>query len=250
MIRCYAVDDERLPLLSLLRMLSASGRAEVVGSSEDPAAAIAEVRQLQPDVLFLDIHMPEMNGFDVLASLRKQPCVVFTTAYDQYAIRAFEVNSVDYLLKPVGEERLERALDRIEARLGQPDADAWAVAARVIEALRTPRWLRRVPIRSGEKIVLIDIDEITHFRAEDRYAWACTERERFILSGSLADIEPKLDPERFLRVHRGAIVNLAWVKQLDRWFTGRLLLRLGDARGTELPVSRDRVQTLKQALGL
>src|SRR5262245_24691299 len=113
--RCYLVDDEELSLSTLLRMLKASGRAEIVGFSTDPVEAIKDVERLEPDVLFLDIQMPEIDAFELLSRLARQPLVVFTTAYDQYALQAFDTNSIDYLLKPIEEERLARALDRLES---------------------------------------------------------------------------------------------------------------------------------------
>ena len=119
-LTCYAVDDEELALSSLIRMLGESGRVEVVGFSTDPAAAVEEIRRLNPVALFLDIHMPGIDGFQLLAALPRPPLVVFTTAYDHHAVRAFEVNSADYLLKPVGRERLLESIERLEARTAPP----------------------------------------------------------------------------------------------------------------------------------
>jgi two-component system LytT family response regulator len=118
--RCYAVDDEPLALASLVRLLQDSDRVEIVGKTTDPEVAISEIPALTPDVLFLDIHMPEIDGFQLLASLRSAPCVIFSTAYDHHAVRAFEVNSLDYLLKPLNEDRLAASLDRLEQRLAAP----------------------------------------------------------------------------------------------------------------------------------
>jgi two-component system LytT family response regulator len=246
--RCYAVDDEPLALASLERLLRASGRAELVGSQTDPALAITEVSALAPDVLFLDIHMPEIDGFQLLASLRRAPLVVFTTAYDQYALRAFEVNSLDYLLKPINEDRLAGTLARMEERLAAPPAELASLLARLGGAYAQPSYLNRVATRKGDRLALVNVDDISHFVSEHRYTYAVTGHGRCLLDLSLGELETRLDPARFLRIHRSAIVNLASVDQISRWFAGRVHVKLKDQ--TELTVSRDRVTALRQALGL
>lgn len=248
-LTCYVVDDEELCLFSLVRMLGQSGKTEVVGSSTDPTRAVGEIQALHPQVLFLDIHMPDMDGFQVLAALPTPPLVVFTTAYDQFAVRAFEVNSVDYLLKPIGCERLQQSLDRLANQVPErhrPPLDT--VLASVAEALRPKGWLQRVGIQSGENTTLLDLDQVTHFLSEDRYTYACTESGRFLVDPSLGELETRLDPARFLRIHRSTIVNLRAIQQISRWFAGRVLVRLRDH--TELTVSRDKVRRLRAALGL
>lgn len=242
--RCYVVDDEELALASMLRLLRETGRVEIAGHTTDPAAAIEEIRFLAPDVLFLDIHMPEIDGFQLLAVLPQPPQVVFTTAYDHHAVRAFEVNSVDYLLKPVSRERLNEALDRLAARTQFPPI------AELLRSLAPPKYLRRVSTTRGEHITLIDVAEVTHFMAKDRYTFACTGRGEFLIDLTLAELESRLDPTEFLRVHRSSIVNLRFVERVSRWLAGRLLVRLKDRAGTEITVSRDKAALLRQALDL
>lgn len=246
--RCYAVDDEPLALASLVRLLEESERVEVVGQTTDPEVAIQEISTLAPDVLFLDIHMPEIDGFQLLASLRRAPYVVFATAYDHYAVRAFEVNSLDYLLKPVNEKRLAASLDRISERLVAPPPELANLLTRLATTLPAPAYLQRVGTRKGDRLVLIPAGDVTHFISEHRYTYAQTAQGRFLLELSLAELEARLDPERFLRVHRSAIVNLQFVDQISRWFAGRVLVRLKDK--TELSVSREKVAMLRQLLGL
>ncbi len=252
-LRCYLVDDEELPLASLVRMLHQIDRVEVIGSATDSAVAIPEIQRLHPDALFLDIHMPGIDGFQLLSALAPPPLVVFTTAYDHYAVRAFEVNSVDYLLKPVASDRLREAVSRLERRLETREPEAWPAArvlAAVRDAMKPQAWLRRVGTQSGENIALLNLDQVTHFVSEDRYVYACTEGGRFLLTSSLSELEPRLDPAQFVRIHRSAIVNLRFVGQVSRWFAGRVLIRLRNREKTELPVSRDRVRKLREALGL
>ncbi len=252
-LRCYVVDDEELPLSSLVRMLHESGRADVIGYSTDPAQAVEDIKALAPDALFLDIHMPDIDGFRLLQSLPRQPLVVFTTAYDQHAVRAFEVNSVDYLLKPVGQERLANALLKLERQLAAREigfAKASEVLASVAEALKPKSWLKRIGTQSGENVLLLDVSQITHFVSEDRYTYACTERGRYLVSASLSDLESRLDPSQFLRIHRSAIVNLRYVDLISRWFAGRVRIKLRDRERSELTVSRDKVRALREALGL
>ncbi|MGA9671675.1 MAG: LytTR family DNA-binding domain-containing protein [Terracidiphilus sp.] len=248
-LTCYVVDDEELCLLSLVRMLGQSGRAEVVGSSTDPTRAVLEIQDLRPQAIFLDIHMPDLDGFQVLAALPNPPLAVFTTAYDQFAVRAFEVNSVDYLLKPVGYDRLQQSLGRLVSHISErhyPPLDT--VLASVTEALRPKTWPLRIGIQSGENTTFLELDQVTHFVSEDRYTYACTGHGRFMVTASLGDLETRLDPDRFLRIHRSTIVNLHAIQQISRWFAGRVLVRLQDR--TELTVSRDKVKELRAALDL
>jgi two-component system, LytTR family, response regulator len=243
--RCYCVDDEALALATLVRLLRASGRAEVVGQATDPKLAIEEIDRLAPDVLFLDIHMPEIDGFQLLSSLRKVPYFVFATAYDHHAVRAFEVNSLDYLLKPVSEDRLSASLDRLIDRLAAPlSPDVGALLA----AIQPFRFLQRVGTRKGDALSLIAVQDVLYFLSEHRYTYAQTAQGRFLLELSLAELEARLNPAQFLRIHRSTIVNLQCVDQVSRWFAGRILVRLQDK--TELRVSRDKVAELRLALGL
>ena len=244
-ISCYVVDDEELALATMVRLLGA--RVEIVGSAIDPVVAQQDIARLRPAALFLDIHMPEMDGFELLAGLPYTPYVIFTTAYDQHAVRAFEVNSLDYLLKPVSDERLLVALERLEQRMALPPED---LLARLAEVLHGRRYLRRVSVRKAEHLEFVETSEVTHFVARDRLAFACTERGEFLLTASLAELEARLDPAEFLRIHRSTIVNLRAVQQMSRWFAGNVLIRLNDSRKTDLTVSRNKVEKLRSALGV
>ena len=249
-LRAYLVDDEPLAVKRLARLLDATGRVEIVGRAGDPAKAVDELAAASADVVFLDIHMPGMSGFDVIQRLPGTTSVVFTTAYDQHAVAAFEVNAVDYLLKPIVRERLAAALDRIEARRRAPEADD--VRATLLELTRSlrERPLDRLASRVGERVQLIPVDEVTHVFARERATYAATATADHMLDVTLAELEQKLDPAKFIRIHRGALVNVGWIRELHADLGGRLLVRLRGERPQELVVSRDRVRPLKERLGL
>jgi len=246
-MRAFLVDDEALALKRLQRMLAPGKRVQIVGTSTDPVEAVPAILEAKPDILFLDIEMPGMTGFEMLAHLQPQPWVVFTTAYDRYALEAFGVNSVDYLLKPIEAAQLDRALDKIERLRGNgasPDV------TELIRRLAPPSYPDRVASKVGEKIEFVDLDQVTHFFASDKLTFAATPAKNFAVDYSIQELEQKLDPGRFVRVHRATLVNVAHVQELYSWFAGGLMVRLKDPKHTELKVSRDRVRVLKQRLGI
>ena len=254
-MRAFVVDDEPLAVKRLSRMLEATGRVQVAGTSTDPVDALAALTEKPPDVLFLDIQMPGMTGFEMLGMLDPQPLTVFTTAYDQYALQAFEVNSIDYLLKPVEERHLERALDKIERLRSTPaEAPEWkGMLSQLAEAMRQakpPEYPERIASRLGDRIQILDLAKVTHFFARDKLTYAAAEGKNYVVDHTISDLEQRLDPKQFCRIHRATLVNLAWVKELDAWFAGRAILRLRDTKGTELQVARERVPELKKHLGI
>ena len=259
MIRAFVVDDERLAVQRLTRMLGATGRVEVIGSATDPEAALEALQREHVDVLFLDIQMPGLTGFQLLERLKQDVPVVFTTAYDQYALHAFDVNSIDYLLKPIEADRLERALDRIERRSaigagGSPGElpalpDVRALARQLAAELAPGRRLERVASRVGERTTVLDVARITHFFAQDKLTFAAAGGREHIVDFTLAQLEDRLDPRRFVRIHRATIVNIGFVQELYPGVDG-MLARLKDEAKTELSVARDRVRELKERLGI
>jgi two-component system LytT family response regulator len=230
-------------------MLGETGLVEIVGSSSDPVEALEQLAELSFDVLFLDIEMPGLNGFQLLEQLSPQPLVVFTTAYNQYALQAFEVNSVDYLLKPVEREQLDRALKKLGRNGGAPRADLSRILADLIEQKR-PSHPERIASKVGDRIEFVDLGRVTHFFAEDKLTFAATEGKNHIVDATIADLESRLDPRRFIRIHRSTLVNAEFVHELYSYFAGKMLLRLKDGKKTELTVARDRVKELKERLGL
>jgi two-component system LytT family response regulator len=210
------------------------------------------------DVLFLDIQMPGMSGFELLSRLSEQPFVIFTTAYDEYALRAFQVNSIDYLLKPIDTDQLARAIKKLE-RLrpaAKPDwqqnPDLPLLLKQLAASLRGGQtdYPRRIASRVGERISFIDLDAVTHFQAQDKLTYAVVNGHRHSVDQTIADLEQRLDPARFLRIHRSALVNVDWIHEVNSWFAGKVMLSLKDAQHTQLSVARDRVRSLKSRMGI
>src|SRR5580765_8224312 len=249
LIRAFVVDDEQLAVQRLTRLLTETGRVVVAGSATDPREALGALGGMDVDVAFLDIQMPEMTGLELVERLNRDIPVVFTTAYDRYALEAFAVNSIDYLLKPVESSRLEKALDKLERLRGQTSPDIRALARHLARELAPGRKLERVASRVGERTTVLDVSRITHFFAKDKLTFAVSGGREHVIDFTMSDLESHLDVRRFVRVHRATIVNVAFVQELYPGVEG-LLVRLKDERKSELSVARDRVRELKERLGI
>lgn len=254
--RAYVVDDEPLAVRRLERLLSATGRFEIAGSTSDPDEAVEFLSRERVDVLFLDIQMPGCNGFELLAALPEQPAVIFTTAYDQYALRAFEVNSIDYLLKPIEPHQLDRAIGKLDRLHGsRPEwlerPEVRAILAQLAASLRTSdqRPLDRIASRVGDRVHFIPLDRVSHFVAHDKLTYAVAAGRRYCVDASIVELEAKLDPQHFVRIHRSTLLNLEWVEEVDSRVPGRVMVRLKDESRTALAVARDRVRFLRERLG-
>jgi two-component system, LytTR family, response regulator len=249
-VRAFLIDDEPLALKRLARLLEATGRVDVIGRATDPERGLAQLEQAEIDVVFLDIQMPGLTGLQIADRLPSAR-VVFTTAYEQHAVAAFEVNAVDYLLKPIARERLNAALDRLETRRADPGRETLRSALeRLSRHLHATTYLGHLASRVGERVRLIPVDEVTHVVARDRATYAVTAAAEHMLDTAIVELERKLDPARFFRIHRSALVNLAFVGELHAGVGGPLAVRLKDPRRTELVVARDRVRALRERLGL
>jgi two-component system LytT family response regulator len=253
-LRAYLVDDEPLALVRLRRLLDQTGRVDVCGSTTEPEEAVAALTADPPDVCFLDIQMPRLNGFEVLAQLPSQPMVIFTTAYDHYALKAFGVNSVDYLLKPVDAESLDHALNKVErlrasGQLAQLDLQA--LLKQLTDSLRgsKPDYLERIASRLGDRLWFLDLAQITHFYAEDKLTFAVSEGKSCCVDYAIAELEKKLDPRKFIRIHRSTVVNVDWIEEVASLPGGSLNIRLKDGKGTDLSVARDRARDFKTRVG-
>jgi two-component system, LytTR family, response regulator len=260
-ICAYLVDDEQLATERLERLLADFSAVEVAATATDPVRAVEFLNSpagATIDVLFLDIQMPGMNGFDLLSRLDRQPFVIFTTAYDQHALRAFEANTIDYLLKPIEAEQLQRAL----AKLGklrplikpewQQSPELPAMLRELAESLQKGQvgYPNRVASRLGERITFLQLDDVTHFTAQDKLTYAVVNGRSHCVDQTITELEHKLDPAKFLRIHRAALVNVDWVHEVNSWFAGKVVLTLKDAAHTQLTVARDRVRSVKARLGI
>jgi two-component system, LytTR family, response regulator len=245
--RVYLVDDEPLALRRLARLLEATGRVTIVGQSSDPEAALAELAAARElDLVFLDISMPDLDGFALCARLPPGVMVVFTTAHDEHALRAFQTAAIDYLLKPIREDELARALDKLDRLRAQPAALVRDELARAMASVLAARAPARIASRLGDKIHLVELARVTHFLAEDKLTYAVTAERSYVVEPSITELEQRYAAEGFFRIHRKALVRLAAIAELSSTTEGTKL-RIGAA---ELVVARERAKALKDKLGV
>src|SRR5215469_5959961 len=246
MIRCLVVDDEQVAREHMVRLLEQYSDVTTVGSASNGVEALESIADFTPDVVFLDIEMPEMSGFDVLAQLRTAPLIVFATAYDEYAVQAFEANAIDYLLKPVQPARLIKTIEKIRAAVERPPREYESLLRRALSQLR-PGPPAKVAARRGRRIVLLSPREILYARIEDDIVFLHSQNDRFATDRTMTELEDLLAPAGFCRISRSAIVNLAHARELLPWMNGTWKLKL--ANNTELDVSRERARDLKSRIG-
>jgi two-component system LytT family response regulator len=246
-LRTVVVDDEERARRRLCRMLAGEPLATVVAEAQCGAEAVTVITRHSPDLLFLDVQMPDLDGFGVLAQLPRPPrYVVFTTAYDRYALAAFKVGAIDYLLKPFAEADVARAVRRAVEHTAA--AEFRAGYERMMAALARPRYLERIPVTHRHDIVLVSVADVTHFEAATELVEIHAAGTVYATELTLAELETRLDPERFFRVHRRAIVNLDRVLRLTPAEGGRLLALLAD--GSAVEVSRQGARRLRDKLGV
>jgi two-component system response regulator LytT len=252
-LKAIVVDDERLAREELCYMLEQLGSVEVVAQAGNGLEAIGIVERFTPDVLFLDVQMPGLNGFEVAHRLIQNgssPNIIFVTAFDRYAIEAFEVNAVDYLLKPVEAVRLEQALDRARKRVAQvPLNDQVERIVQLMSERQSKR--EQLAVKVGERFLLVQAEEIIYASLTDDSINIVTSQ----LAGTsnfrtLDELQARLDPGVFWRVHRSHLVNINKVKEIVPWFSRNYILRMKDAKATEIPVSRAQTKRLRDYLRL
>ena len=258
-LKVLVVDDEQLAREELCYQLQRIGEIEVVGQAGNGLEALNAVDRFEPQLIFLDIQMPGLTGFEVARRLLSQdpvPAMVFVTAYDQHAIEAFEVNAVDYLLKPVEPTRLEQAVDRARRRIkaGRPATGApLNDQLEQIVKMMAGRQVRRdqVAIKVGERFMLVQAEEIIFASLADESINIVTGQVAGTSNyRTLDDLQARLDPEVFWRVHRSHLVNINKIKEIVPWFSRNYILRMKDAKGTEIPVSRAQTKRLREYLKL
>jgi two-component system LytT family response regulator len=244
-IRALVVDDEA-PARALLReYLAAYPDVEVAGECVNGFEAVQRIGELSPDLVLLDVQMPKLDGFEVLELLERRPEVVFVTAYDEYALKAFEVHAVDYVLKPVGRERLAEALSRVRERLAvpRPGASPEALAA----AARPPgQFVERLLVKGGANVHVIHVDRLDWIEAQDDYVAIRSEGKTHLKPRTLAEISAGLDPGRFVRIHRSYVLNVERLARLELYAKDSRVAILKD--GKELPVSRAGYARLRELL--
>lgn len=248
MVRLVIVDDERLARDRVKGFLSKIPEVELVGEAEDGASAIELIEREAPDLVLLDVQMPGADGFSVLQGLKDPPHVIFATAYDEYAIKAFEVEAVDYLLKPFAQSRLAEAIERVRQRIddGAEKMDA-AALARV--AGERKLYARQIPVHTARKILVLPVEEILWFAVESRLVYAHVDGRAYMTNFTLRELEERLDPEIFFRAHKSRLVNLQQVKEIVRWFGGRYRLVMKDEEASQVELSRVQARELRARLG-
>jgi two-component system, LytTR family, response regulator len=261
-LRTVIVDDEQLARDELGYLLGQMGGVEVIGQAGNGVEALTTIERLQPDVVFLDVQMPGLTGFEVARRMLDSPSpshIIFVTAYDQHAIEAFEVNAVDYLLKPVDYARLETAVERARKRM-QTERPSGATSAGVSDAdlqkivqLVTERQNRRerVAIKVGERFMLVQAEEIIYASLLDEGITVVTSQHTGTSNyRTLDDLQERLDSDVFWRVHRSHLVNINKIKEIVPWFSRNYILRMKDEKSTEIPVSRTQTRRLREYLKL
>jgi len=237
------VDDEELARHVLRELLQTHPEIHILAECSNGFEAVKAATEHKPDLIFLDVQMPKLTGFDVLELIETQVAVIFVTAYDQYAMRAFEVHAVDYLLKPIGRERFEAAVERAKNRVGEKRPPAPQLAA----AARPPRqFLDRLVVKDGTRVTLIPVAKLDYVEAQDDYVALASQGKKHLKQQTIASVEAGLDPARFVRVHRSYIVNFERVVRIEPYGKDSRLAILAD--GTRLPVSRTGYSRLKSLL--
>lgn len=247
-LRVLVVDDEA-PARALLReYLGAHPDLEVVGECANGFEAVKTIGEAKPDLVFLDVQMPKLDGFEVLELLDEPPAVVFATAYDEFALKAFEVHAVDYLLKPFGRERLAEALARVRERLAAPAGAVPAPSgAKLAAAARQPgQFVERLLVRDGAKVHVIPVERLDYLEAQDDYVAIHSDGKVWLKHESLADLAEGLDPARFVRTHRSYVVNVERIERLELYAKDSRVAILGGGR--QLPVSRAGYARLRELM--
>lgn len=248
------VDDEPLARMRMRSLLEPySEELEIVGEASSGATAITQIQELLPDVVFLDIQMPDMNGFDVLHQLNMDddmPLIIFTTAFENFALRAFEENTIDYLLKPIDPERLEASVAKLRKRFSSMMSEQQIPADFSWDKFRSMmiaenQYLQRIQVKIGDRILLVSVDEIIRFQSEEKYTTVYTPTNRYIIDTPLVDLEKRLDPRVFVRIHRAHLVAIDYIAEIRKTDASRLNVLLRDKDHTQLMVSRNFVKKVK-----
>jgi two-component system, LytTR family, response regulator len=260
-LKTILIDDEALAISRLKRLLANfSDTFVVIGEAGNGAEGLSLVEDERPDLIFLDIEMPLLNGFEMLSRLTYAPMVVFATAFDQYAIRAFEEHSVDYLLKPIEVERLERTAQKIrllaEQKLLNPGQVVSAMSAfpdnlmQLLAQMQPKKELHAVSVKTGDKIKLVALTDIAYFEAEDKYVFLCTmDSQKFLTTYTIATLAERL-PDTFARVSRAMLVNTHKISEIQKHFDGKYQLVLTDKKATRITTGSSYGEAVKQIMAL
>jgi two-component system LytT family response regulator len=246
-VRTIIVDDEELARERLRSLLEREKEIEIVGEAGDGKSAVELIDSEKPDLVFLDVQMPELNGFEVLQNLTHRPNVVFVTAHDKFALKAFDVHAVDYLLKPFDKERFQMALKRALEKVKSKSSEGDKIAA-VLEEVKPPsKPVERLMVKTEGRVLLIRIEELDWVEAADNYVNLHVGTEAHLMRETMNALEGKLPPDKFMRISRSTIVNLERIKELQPMFHGEYVVILKN--GTKLTLSRSYRDKLNELMG-
>lgn len=239
------IDDERLAREELKSMLEKFDFLDIVGEATNPNEGIAKIKEHQPDLIFLDIQMPGMNGFEMLQKLDEIPKVIFVTAFDEFALKAFEINALDYLLKPIDPKRLQETMQKLQ----HPEEDfTTKLGGSESRKEKVLTLGDRIFIKDGEKCWYIDIQTVRMFESDGNYVKVYFDRFRPLILRSLNSLEERLDSKHFFRANRKFIINLNWISSIENWFNGGLLVTLRE--GEKIEISRRQAIRFKEQMSL
>jgi two-component system LytT family response regulator len=238
MIRALIVDDESLARDALREILEEDAAFQLLKDCKNGKEAVASIQRDKPDVVFLDVRMPVLDGFGVVEKIgvENMPLTIFVTAYDQFAIKAFESHALDYVLKPFDEDRFRKTIERMKRQLQMGSYADLETRLRSVLNVARPKYQDRLPVRSGGRIVFLQTSDIRWIEAAGNYLKFVTKDEAVLMRGTMASLEGQLDPERFIRIHRSTIVNVSHVKELRPWYTGEYVVIMNG--GKELTLAR------------
>ncbi len=241
-ISCIIIEDEELARQRLIRLLSPFTFIEIIAQASNGLEGLKLVEQHQPGLIFLDVEMPVMNGFEMLSKIKKQPKVIFTTAYDQYAIKAFEENSLDYLLKPIEKERLKKSMEKLQ-ETHQPME---LPLQQLLDQLKPKKEMKTLTVKIGDKILLVQLNHIVAIEAEDKYVFLHTEDgNKHLTDFTLSKLEERL-PGDFCRIHRSIIINTEKIKEIRKSFNGALVFMMNNRSQSKFTSSRSNSESLRE----
>lgn len=244
-IDCIIIDDEKLARELLIEFLEPYSNIEIVAQCANGKDAVEKIESLKPQLIFLDVQMPGIDGFEVLESLTHKPYVIFTTAYDQYAIKAFDKNAIDYLLKPLDEERFGLAIKRASERIKADESNVEELISNLKQSMSSDgKYSTHLFVQKSEKLLNIEVKDIIHLEASGDYTVISTKSDQFLSSSGIGKLEGKLDPEVFIRIHRSTIINLNYLKEIEKHFNGGLIVKMEN--GKSFPVSRTYAKQIRK----
>jgi two-component system LytT family response regulator len=242
-ITCLIIDDEQLARELLREYIEHIPEIKVIGEAAKGKDAVELIDTLKPDLIFLDVQMPGMTGFDVLDEIEHDPFVIFTTAYDQYAIKAFEKNAVDYLLKPLDQERFKLAIERATNQMKLEQNNVGELL-RSIKTEHKTSYDSHIFVQKSEKLLNLPVDEIMFLEASGDYTILTTKTDQFVSSSGIGKLEEILNPETFIRVHRSTIININSLKEIEKHFNGGMIVKMQN--GKSFPVSRTYAKVIRK----